>query len=202
MTLRGWLQGRRSSGKIQFLLVRDGTGTCQCTLEAARTEAFAAAGSLGIESSLEITGTIRADERSPGGVEMSVESLRVIQSAHDYPIARKEHGIDFLMQHRHLWLRSPRQAAILKVRQDHPRRARLFDGRGFTWWTRPSSSLARPRARARCSRCPIRRDRLPSRRPGQLYLETAAMALGKVHRFLGPTLAPRSPTPAPVGIPG
>ena len=187
VTLRGWLQGRRSSGKIQFLLVRDGTGTCQCTVEAAKTEAFAAADALGIESSLEITGLLRADERSPGGVEMSAESLRVHQAAHDYPIARKEHGIDFLMQHRHLWLRSPRQTAILKVRHTIIRAARdFFDGRGFTLVDTPIFQPGAAEGAGTLFSVPYFDETAYLAQTGQLYLETAAMALGKVYCF-GPT---------------
>ena len=106
VALHGWLYGKRSGGKVVFLLVRDGTGLCQCIVEAGNGAAFALAQDATQESSLTLTGIARADARAPGGVEVAVTSLRVLQRAEEYPITRKAHGIDFLMDHRHLWLRS------------------------------------------------------------------------------------------------
>jgi asparaginyl-tRNA synthetase len=187
VTLRGWLQGRRSSGKIVFLLLRDGTGTCQCIVEAARPEAFAAAADLGIEASLSLTGLVRAEARSPGGVEIAVEAVTVIQATADYPIARKEHGIEFLMEHRHLWLRSPRQTAILRIRHTLIQSARgFFDGRGFTLIDTPIFQPGAAEGAGTLFAVDFFGDPAYLAQTGQLYLETAAMALGRVYCF-GPT---------------
>src|SRR5438094_682385 len=117
VTLHGWLAGRRSSGKLHFLQVRDGTGTIQCVMAKAEVpaEVFALADHLPQESSLVVTGTVRADARSPIGYELGVTDLQVIQQSADYPITPKEHGPAFLLDHRHLWLRSSRQHALLRV---------------------------------------------------------------------------------------
>jgi len=185
--LRGWLAGRRSSGKLVFALVRDGTGLCQCVVEARQAEAFAAAGAAPLEASLRVRGTPRLDERAPGGVELSVAAFTVLQGAEDYPIARKEHGIDFLMNHRHLWLRSARQTAILRVRHTIIAAARrFFDERGFTLTDAP---IFQPgAAEGAGSLFPVEYfgDRVFLAQTGQLYIEAAAMALGKVYCF-GPT---------------
>src|SRR5262245_43628117 len=107
VTLQGWLYNSRSSGKLMFLLVRDGTGLCQCVLEKtdANADLFAAADKLGQESSLEVDGVVRADERAEGGHELTVTGLRIVQAVEGFPITPKPHGIDFLMKHRHLWFR-------------------------------------------------------------------------------------------------
>src|SRR6266849_2650738 len=116
--VRGWLHNKRSSGKLQFLIVRDGSGFAQAVLARATVppEAWEAAEKAGQESSLELTGTVREDKRAPGGFEMEVSGLSVLHATHDYPITPKEHGTAFLMENRHLWIRSPRQHAILRVR--------------------------------------------------------------------------------------
>lgn len=187
VTLRGWLQGKRSGGKVVFLLVRDGTGVCQCVVEAARGEAFKRACDIGQESSLSLQGTVRSDARSPGGVELAVESLSVLQAAEDYPIARKEHGVDFLMQHRHLWLRSPRQVAILRVRHTLIRAARrFFDDRGFTLVDTPIFSPGAAEGAGTLFSVDYFGETVSLAQTGQLYLEAACMALGKVYCF-GPT---------------
>ena len=131
VTLRGWLYGRRSSGKLHFLQVRDGTGTIQCVVfvKDVAAEVFERAGHVPQESSLEVTGTVRADARSPLGVELAVKDLRVLQEAHEYPITPKEHGPHFLLDHRHLWLRSSRQHAIMRVRASVVRALRRVDVR-------------------------------------------------------------------------
>src|SRR5205807_6868376 len=118
VTLRGWLYNRRSSGKIHFLLIRDGTGLCQCVASKSDIgdDKFAAADHLGQETSIEVTGTVRADKRAPGGYELTLKDYAVIADARDYPITPKDHGIAFLLDHRHLWLRSSRQHAILRIR--------------------------------------------------------------------------------------
>jgi len=118
--IRGWLYHARSSGKIHFLQVRDGSGVMQCVMarQDVPAEAFAAAGTLAQESSVAVRGTVRADARAPGGYELSVAGLDVIQEAAPYPITPKEHGVEFLMDHRHLWLRSRRQHALMRIRAE------------------------------------------------------------------------------------
>lgn len=185
--LRGWMRAMRSSGKIRFVEFRDGTSTCQCTVEASKPDAFAALEGCGQESSLTLTGTVREEARSPGGVELSIEAVEVHQQAMEYPISRKEHGVDFLMHHRHLWLRSPRQGAILRIRHRVITAAReFFDQRGFTLIDTP---IFQPGA-AEGAGTLFELDYFGSpaylAQTGQLYLETAAMALGKVYCF-GPT---------------
>ncbi len=185
--LRGWLAGRRTGGKLVFALVRDGTGVCQCVVEAKTAEAFAASEKAPLESSVIVRGVPRLDERAPGGVELSVAAFSVLQGAEDYPIARKEHGIDFLMNHRHLWLRSARQTAILKVRHTIISAARrFFDERGFILTDTP---IFQPgAAEGAGSLFPVEYfgDRVYLAQTGQLYLEACAMALGRVYCF-GPT---------------
>lgn len=185
--IRGWVHGRRSGGKIVFLLVRDGTGIVQCIVEAAQEEAFRIAETLGQESSVRVRGTVRLEPRAPGGVELSVASVDAVQCVTDYPIARKEHGVDFLMNHRHLWLRSPRQCAILKIRDTIIRSAQaFFTERGFIRIDTPI--LTPGAAEGAGSLFPVDYfgERAYLAQTGQLYLEAAAMALGRVYCF-GPT---------------
>src|SRR5713226_4191586 len=140
VTLKGWLYNRRSSGKIHFVLVRDGTGLCQCVASLADigAEQFAAADHLGQESSLEVTGTVRADKRAPGGYELSLKNFRIVGAAIDYPITPKEHGVAFLLDQRHLWVRSSRQHAVLRVRSEVASACReFFDQRGFILFDSP-----------------------------------------------------------------
>ncbi len=186
--LRGWLYGKRSSGKIAFLLVRDGTGLCQCVVEAARAEAFAAAGTLAQEASLELEGEVRLDERAPGGAEITATAVRVLQApGSDYPISRKAHGVDFLMNHRHLWLRSPRQVSILRVRHTLIREARaFFDEGGFTLVDTPILSPGAAEGAGTLFEVDYFGEPVSLAQTGQLYLEAAAMALGQVYCF-GPT---------------
>ncbi len=187
VTLRGWLHGKRSGGKIIFLLVRDGSGVCQCVVEAANPETFEIAKRLGQESSLTITGIVRADERAPGGCELAVTALHEIQCVEDYPIARKAHGVDFLMDHRHLWLRSPRQTAILRIRHSLIRAARdFFDRHGFTLIDTPILTPGAAEGAGTLFPVDYFGDEVYLAQTGQLYLESACMALGKVYCF-GPT---------------
>ena len=187
VTLRGWLYGKRTGGKIAFLLVRDGTGVCQCVVEAKQEQFFQAALAAGQESSLVLSGTVRLDERAPGGCELAVTDLRILQSVEDYPIARKAHGIDFLMEHRHLWLRSPRQIAILRVRHTLIRAAReFFDERGFTLIDTPLLSPGAAEGSGTLFPVDYFGETVFLAQTGQLYLESACMALGKVYCF-GPT---------------
>ena len=186
-TIRGWLYGRRSGGRILFLLVRDGTGTCQCIVEAAQQDLFAAAKDLGQESSLTVTGTVRPDPRAPGGCELLATGLTVLQRAENFPISRKAHGVDFLMNHRHLWLRTPRQAAILRIRHTLIRAARdYFDGQGFTLIDTPILSPGAAEGAGTLFKVDYFGEEVYLAQTGQLYLESAAMALGKVYCF-GPT---------------
>lgn len=185
--LQGWLQGKRAGGKVVFMLVRDGTGLCQCVAEGASGDAFDRATEVTQESSLSVTGLIRLDERAPGGVEMAVSKVEILQISKDYPISRKAHGIDFLMDHRHLWLRSPRPTAILRIRHTVIQAIRdFFDSNGFTLVDMPI--LVPGAGEDRQSLFPVDYfgEKLFLSQTGQLYLESACMALGKVYCF-GPT---------------
>src|SRR5438128_10599408 len=118
--LRGWLHNRRSSGKIHFLTLRDGTGFIQAVMSKAAVgdDTFKAADHLSQETSIIVTGTARADTRAPSGYEIDVKSLQIVGESHDYPITPKEHGVDYLLDRRHLWIRSERQQAILRIRHE------------------------------------------------------------------------------------
>ena len=116
VTLKGWLYNKRSSGKLVFLQLRDGTGIVQCVVFRPNSEElFEAANSVGQESSIIVTGTVKEDTRSSIGVELDVTGLEIVQNSHDYPITPKEHGTEFLMDNRHLWIRSKKQHAVLKI---------------------------------------------------------------------------------------
>ena len=190
VTLKGWLYNRRSSGKIHFLLLRDGTGICQCVASRADlgAESFELADHLGQESSLEITGTVREDRRAPGGYELSARTLKLIASAADYPITPKDHGIAFLLDKRHLWLRSSRQHAILRVRAEIEAACRDFlHERGFMLFDSP---VLTPSA-CEGTTSLFETDYFGERKAyltqsGQLYGEAGALAFGKVYCF-GPT---------------
>jgi asparaginyl-tRNA synthetase len=187
VTLRGWIQGKRSGGKVVFLVVRDGTGTCQCVVEAAQADAFAAAQGLTQESSLAISGVVRLEPRAPGGAELAVSEVHTLQLAAEYPIARKAHGIDFLMQHRHLWLRSARPSAILRVRHTIIRAIRdFFDSHGFTLVDMPILQAGAGEDRQSLFPVDYFGEKAFLSQTGQLHLESACMALGKVYCF-GPT---------------
>src|SRR5262245_19297606 len=120
VTIRGWLANRRSSGKIHFLQVRDGSGFIQAVMSKAAVgdDTFARADHLTQESAIAVHGTVRADSRAPGGFEIDASGLDLVSESHDYPITPKEHGVDFLMDRRHLWIRSARQQAVLRVRHE------------------------------------------------------------------------------------
>ncbi len=185
--VRGWLHGKRESGKLAFLLVRDGTGICQCVVSAETSAAFAQVGDLTQESSLTVSGRVRRDERAPGGFELVVTGIQLIHRAEPYPISRKAHGTDFLMNHRHLWLRSPRQAAILRVRHTLIQAARaFFDQRGFTLIDTPLLVPGAAEGAGTLFSVDYFDQEVFLAQTGQLYLESAAMALGKVYCF-GPT---------------
>jgi asparaginyl-tRNA synthetase len=187
VTLRGWLYGKRSGGKVVFLQVRDGTGICQCVVEAGAAVAFDLAGKLTQESSITIAGKVRKDTRASGGFEIAVSDLQLIHMAHEYPITRKAHGIDFLMSNRHLWLRSRLPSTILRIRHTIVKACRdFFDNRGFTLVDTPI--LVPGAGEDAQTLFPVQYfDRkLFLAQTGQLYLESACMALGKVYCF-GPT---------------
>ena len=189
VTLRGWLYHRRSSGKLHFLLVRDGTATIQCVVfvKDVPAELFERAGHLAQESSLEVTGTVRADARSPLGYELAVRDFRVLQEAQDYPITPKDHGAAFLLDHRHLWLRSSRQHAIMRVRASVVRACRdYFDSRGFTLLDAPIFTPAACEGTTTLFAVDYFGTPAFLTQSGQLYMEAGAMAFGKVYCF-GPT---------------
>jgi asparaginyl-tRNA synthetase len=187
VTLSGWVSGKRSGGKIVFLQVRDGTGLCQCIVEAGVKEAFATASQLERESSVYVTGEVREDARSVGGYEIAVSELTCIQAAHDYPITPKPHGVDFLMSHRHLWLRSSRPAAIMRIRHTLIQAVRnFFDSRGFILVDTPILTQgAGEDAQTLFPVAYFDQDAYLAQ-TGQLYLESACMAHRKVYCF-GPT---------------
>ncbi|MBI2914689.1 MAG: asparagine--tRNA ligase [Firmicutes bacterium] len=189
VTVRGWLYNRRSSGKIQFFLVRDGTGVIQCVAARDRLseQEFTEVERLGQESSLSVTGIPREDHRAPGGYELTVSEVVVISEASDYPITPKEHGVDFLMDHRHLWLRSRRQHAVLRVRASLMRACRdYFDTHGFTLVDAPILTPSACEGTSTLFETDYFGDKAYLTQSGQLYMEAAAMALGKVYCF-GPT---------------
>jgi asparaginyl-tRNA synthetase len=189
VTLKGWLYNKRSSGKLVFLQVRDGTGIVQCVVFKPNDEAlFEVADSLGQESSIIVTGTVKEDARSPIGVELDVTGLEVLQNVHDYPITPKEHGTEFLMDHRHLWIRSRRQHAILKVRHTVIKAVRdYFDSNGFTLADTPIFTPAACEGTTTLFEVDYFGDeKAYLTQSGQLYNEATAMALGKTYAF-GPT---------------
>ena len=187
--LRGWLYNKRHSGKLYFVLVRDGTETIQCVAYRPDVgdEVFARCDEVTQESSVEVTGTVKADARSPLGYELTLRDLRIVQLAHDYPITPKEHGTAFLMDNRHLWLRSSRQHAILRVRAEIIRAARdFFDGRGFTLLDAPIFTPAACEGTTTLFETDYFGEKAYLTQSGQLYMEAGAMAFGKVYCF-GPT---------------
>jgi asparaginyl-tRNA synthetase len=190
VTICGWLTHRRSSGRIHFLVLRDGTGTIQATLIDRETsvKALELYPELTQESSLTVTGTVRKDERAPGGYEILVSDIEVLQIAEAYPIAPKEHGVGFLMDHRHLWLRSPRQRAILRIRHAVVNAARrFFDDQGFTLLDAPIFTPSSCEGTTTLFETEYFGDRKAYlSQSGQLYMEAGAMAFGKVYCY-GPT---------------
>lgn len=186
----GWLYNRRSSGKIVFLILRDGSGLMQCVGSAADLgpEAVGLAANLPQESSLWVEGTVRADARAPGGYELTLTGFEVIQAAApDYPLTLKEHGVEFLMDNRHLWLRTPRQAAIMRVRAEVIRAAREhLDAQGFTLVDAPVLTPAACEGTSTLFDTDYFGETAYLTQSGQLYNEAAAMALGKVYCF-GPS---------------
>jgi len=190
VTLRGWLANRRSSGKIHFLQVRDGTGFIQVVMskQTVGDERFELAGHLSQETALTITGDVRADARAPGGYELDATGLEVVGLSSDYPITPKEHGVDFLMDRRHLWIRSPRQQAILRVRHEVIDAIRDYlNGRGFILADTPVFTPAACEGTTTLFPVQYFDDGTAYlTQSGQLYNEANAMALGRVYCF-GPT---------------
>jgi len=190
ITLKGWLYNLRSSGKLLFPQLRDGTGVVQCVVFkiAVPEETWEALKNLGQESALIINGKVRADERAPGGYEIDVSSAEVVSTAHDYPITPKEHGTEFLMDHRHLWLRSRRQHAILKVRHTVVKAVRDFlDEDGFTLMDAPIFTPAACEGTTTLFEVDYFDEaKAYLTQSGQLYNEATAAAFGKVYCF-GPT---------------
>jgi asparaginyl-tRNA synthetase len=188
--LRGWLYGKRSSGKLHFLQVRDGTGTIQCVVSKRDVPeaAFDAAGKANQEASLSVRGVVKADPRSPLGFELHVKDLSVLQGEAGYPIQPKEHGVGFLQEQRHLWLRSSRQRAILGVRHTIIKAIRdYFDERGFTLVDSPILTPAACEGTSTLFEVPyFDLGKAYLTQSGQLYGEAAAMAVGKAYVF-GPT---------------
>jgi asparaginyl-tRNA synthetase len=190
VTLRGWLHNRRSSGKIHFLIVRDGTGFIQAVMSKAAVgeEVFKQADHLGQESAITVTGTVRADKRAPGGYELDASGFEVISQAHDFPITPKEHGVDYLLDRRHLWIRAPRQQAILRIRHEVIDACRdFFNNRGFVLADTPIFTPSACEGTTTLFPVQYFEDTTAYlTQSGQLYNEANAMALGRVYAF-GPT---------------
>ena len=188
-TVRGWLYARRSSGKIQFLIVRDGTGYLQAVVVKADVsgETWAEAERATQESSLRVTGKVREDSRAPGGFEMSVSDVAVIGVSENYPITPKEHGVDFLMSHRHLWMRSSQQHAVLRVRSEVSQAIRdFFHEREYVLIDSPILTGSSVEGTSTLFETDYFGEKAYLSQSGQLYLEPAAAAFGKVYCF-GPT---------------
>ncbi len=190
--LRGWLYNLRESGKLLFPIFRDGTGTIQGIVPKAAVtpEVFEAVRGLTHESSVVVRGKVRADKRAPGGFELDVEDITVVQRVPDdapFPISLKEHGVDFLMENRHLWIRTPRQSAILRIRAEIIKAARDFlDESGFTLTDPPILTPAACEGTSTLFPVEYFGDEAYLTQSGQLYIESTALALGKVYSF-GPT---------------
>ncbi|QKS71129.1 asparagine--tRNA ligase [Paenalkalicoccus suaedae] len=189
VTIGGWLANKRSSGKIAFLQLRDGTGFIQGVVVKAEVgeETFKLAKELTQESSVYVTGIVRADDRAPSGFELTVTGIELIHEAVDYPITPKEHGTEFLMDHRHLWLRSKRQHAIMRIRNEIIRATyEFFNEQGFVKVDPPILTGSSAEGTTNLFHTKYFDEDAYLSQSGQLYMEAAAMALGKVFSF-GPT---------------
>jgi len=187
--VRGWVYNKRSSGKVRFLLVRDGTGIIQATIFSAEKEhpLFRTFDSLTQESSVIVRGHVREDKRAPGGHELTIQEIEVLQVAQDYPITLKEHSTPFLMEHRHLWLRSQKQHAVLRVRAEVIKAIRdFFDGRGFRLMDTPILTPSACEGTTTLFETQYFDQKAYLSQSGQLYNEATAAAFGKVYCF-GPT---------------
>ena len=186
VTLKGWLYNARSSGKLVFLQLRDGTGIVQCVVFKGNSEeVFERSKSLGQESSIIVKGSVKADERSPIGVEIDVNDVEVLQNAADYPITPKEHGTEFLMDNRHLWIRSKKQHAVLKVRHTVIKATRdYFDDNGFILADTPIFTPAACEGTTTLFEVDyFNDDKAYLTQSGQLYNEATAAAFGKSYAF-------------------
>jgi asparaginyl-tRNA synthetase len=189
VTIDGWLYNKRTAGKLIFPIVRDGSGYLQCVVfkKEVSEETWKAADEVTQESSVRIIGTVRSEARAPGGVELGVETLEVVGSAADYPISPKEHGTDFLMNHRHLWLRSSKQHAVLRIRNEVEKGIRdFFYDRDFVLIDSPILTANAAEGTSTLFETDYFGEKAYLSQSGQLYLEPAAAAFGKVYCF-GPT---------------
>jgi asparaginyl-tRNA synthetase len=189
VTIGAWLANKRSSGKIAFLQLRDGSGFMQGVVVKNEVDekVFETAKSMTQETSVYVTGEIRVDERSPFGYELGVKNIEVIHEAVDYPITPKEHGVEFLMDHRHLWLRSKKQHAVMKIRNEVIRATyQFFNENGFVKVDPPILTGSAPEGTTELFQTKYFDEDAYLSQSGQLYMEAAAMALGKVFSF-GPT---------------
>jgi asparaginyl-tRNA synthetase len=189
VTLRGWVYNKRSSGKLQFVLLRDGTGIIQCVAFKGNfsPEQFEALDKLTQESSVELSGKVRRDDRAPGGFELDLTHFKICQIAESYPITPKEHGTAFLMENRHLWLRSSRQHAVLKIRHEVIKACRdFFDDQGFTLVDTPIFTPNACEGTTTLFETEYFDQKAYLTQSGQLYNEATAAAFGKVYCF-GPT---------------
>ena len=185
--IRGWLYNRRSSGKIQFLIIRDGSGMVQGVLLKNNEAAFALAEKLTQETSLHLRGTVRAEARAQGGYEIDVTSLEVVALAGEYPISLKEHGVEFLADHRHLWIRTPKQAAVLRIRSEIEFALReFFYQRDFILADAPIITPSACEGTTNLFEIDYHGDKGYLSQSGQLYNEATAAALGRIYCF-GPT---------------
>lgn len=187
--IRGWLYNKRSSGKVRFLLIRDGTGILQATIFSPERNhpLFEKFDALTQESSLIIRGRVREDKRAPGGYELTIQEIEILQIAPNYPITPKEHSTPFLMEHRHLWLRSRKQHAILQIRAELVRAIRdFFDGRKFRLMDTPILTPSACEGTTTLFETEYFDQKAFLSQSGQLYNEATAMAFGKVYCF-GPT---------------
>ncbi len=184
--LNGWLYNRRHSGKLYFLLLRDGSGTIQCVVakDQVPERAFVAAGEMTQESAIRVTGTVRADPRAPGGHELTATDVEILSLAGEFPIAKKDHGVEFLMDNRHLWIRSARQHALLLVRSEVIRACRdILDERGFVLIDTPMFTPAACEGTTTLFEVPYFDMKAYLTQSGQLYNEATAMAFGRVYCY-------------------
>jgi asparaginyl-tRNA synthetase len=189
VTVRGWVYNLRSSGKVKFLVLRDGTGLMQSILFKGECseESFSEFEKITQESSVEVTGKVRKEPRAPGGYELGVQSLKIVQIAEAYPISPKDHGVEFLMEHRHLWVRSQKQWAALRVRAEIIRSiSEFFDNRGFIRFDAPILTPSACEGTSTLFSTPYFDEKAYLTQSGQLYGEVGAMAFGKIYVF-GPT---------------
>lgn len=189
VTVDGWLYNKRTSGKLQFPIIRDGSGYLQCVVfkKEVTDEVWKAVEEVSQESSVRVTGTVREEKRAPGGVELGVTSFEVVQQAQDYPITPKEHGTAFLMDLRHLWLRSSKQYAVLRIRNEVEKAIRdFFYDRDFVLIDSPILTANAAEGQSTLFETDYFGEKAYLSQSGQLYLEPAAAAFGRVYCF-GPT---------------